>query len=566
MPVTHFSPDSVTADLRAALQVLQAELELPTEYPAEALRLAEHAATRAIATADIDDATEIELVTIDPEGSLDLDQAFHLATRADGGYTVHYAIADVSWLVDPGSALDTEVHQRAVTIYGPGHRFPLHPAVISEGVASLLPGQTRRSYLWRIELDAHGNVEDAIVRRALVRSRQRLTYEQVQADLDAGQASEMVALLPVIGNLRIDIERARGGVSLAVPDQQIVRTDRGHYELQFRGALPVEDHNAQLSLLTGIVAADMMWDARIGILRTLPPANGGAIARLRRIAKGLEIDWPADTSYGNLLATLDGAKPRHAAFLNQATSLFRGAGYITFDGDHPTPETAVHGALATRYAHVTAPMRRLIDRFGLEICLAISTGTDIPQWVRDELATLPESMAAGGRIASNYENGTINLIEALTLSDRIGQTLTGVIIDANGEKGRGEIIIADPAIKARIDGDVGLGDTVDVTVSDVDVAARTVRLALARVHEPEPTERVEYGYVRAAPNLKRFVWVGVLGGLFIGWILGLVISQDMPHRSQPIFFTALLTALITTTIMTSTGLWLEKRARVRAKK
>ena len=72
------------------------------------------------------------------------------------------------------------------------------------------------------------------------------------------------------------------------------------------------------------------------------------------------------------------------------------AGYEVFDGaapDAPLP----HGAIAAEYAHVTAPLRRLVDRFGLEICLAHSQGTEVPEHVRAALPTLPETMATATR-------------------------------------------------------------------------------------------------------------------------------------------------------------------------
>ena len=66
-----------------------------------------------------------------------------------------------------------------------------------------------------------------------------------------------------------------------------------------------------------------------------------------------------------------------------STTLLRGAGYATFDGQ--LPEQPEHAALASTYAHVTAPLRRLVDRYGLEICAALCAGDEVPQWVVDGL-------------------------------------------------------------------------------------------------------------------------------------------------------------------------------------
>ena len=96
------------------------------------------------------------------------------------------------------------------------------------------------------------------------------------------------------------------------------------------------------------------------------------------------IDWPDNLPYSRLVPTLVSRIPEHAAFLNEATTLFRGAGYVAFgmpgpDGAVvPPPENTRHAAIAADYAHVTAPLRRLVDRYATEVCLAISAGTPGP--------------------------------------------------------------------------------------------------------------------------------------------------------------------------------------------
>src|SRR5581483_10869513 len=102
--------------------------------------------------------------TIDPAGSRDLDQALHLE-RTAGGFRFHYAIADVAAFVTPGSQLDEETRRRGETLYFPDVRVPLHPAVLSEDAASLLPGQLRPAVLWTIDLDRTGEVASVDVGR-----------------------------------------------------------------------------------------------------------------------------------------------------------------------------------------------------------------------------------------------------------------------------------------------------------------------------------------------------------------------------------------------------------------
>jgi len=162
--------------------------------------------------------------------------------------------------------------------------------------------------------------------------------------------------------------------------------------------VPAEDWNAQISLLTGMSAAGIMLDGRVGLLRTMPRPREDAVKALRLAGVTLGIDWPDGASVGRVLAAVDVATPRGAAFVDHAAELMRGAGYTAFDGEVPAEHE--HGAVAAAYAHVTAPLRRLADRYALECALAAASGTAPPAWVRERLAALPEAMTAADRRAS----------------------------------------------------------------------------------------------------------------------------------------------------------------------
>src|SRR3954453_16217050 len=252
-------------DIDPYLATLRAEFKVAETFPPEveeAARLAATTWTRAGRT----DATDLALVTLDPAGSMDLDQAF-LLERVAGGIRLHYAIADVAAFVAPAGPIDGEAHRRGETLYLPDGRIPLHPPTLSEGAASLLPGADRPAVLWRLQLDAAGEPTSVDVRRSVVRSRAQLDYVSLQQ-----QGGDIAALLREVGSLRQQREHERGGVSLAEPEQQVEPAGDG-WELSYRAPLPVEDFNAQLSLLTGMAAAKLMLDGKVGLLRTMPPPS-----------------------------------------------------------------------------------------------------------------------------------------------------------------------------------------------------------------------------------------------------------------------------------------------------
>ncbi|MET9337856.1 RNB domain-containing ribonuclease [Nonomuraea sp. NPDC003804] len=454
---------------------IRREIRLPEEFPPAALEEAERVAADP-AAATRQDLTHLPFVTIDPPGSMDLDQAV-LIEAPGPGYRVWYAIADVGAFVRTGGALDAEARLRGETVYLPDGKVPLHPQVLSEGAASLLPGVTRPAAVWRIDLDAEGRTVGVDVQRALVRSRERLDYDYVQAAVDTGTADGTLKLLAEVGRLRLELERARGGVTLPTPEQEIVTADSG-YRLEYRVPRPSEAWNAQISLLTGMAAASMMLDAEIGVLRVLPPPRSGDLATVRRAALALGVPWPEGATYGQVVHGLDPKVPAHAAFLNESKVLLRGSGYVAFDGEPPSQ--AGHAAVAAPYAHVTAPLRRLVDRYATEVCLAIAAGEPVPDDIQAALGGLPEIMSVTGRRAGAVERASVDLVEAFVLRDRIGHSFDAVVIDVDERRPGGLVQLTDPAVIARCDGTpMPLGQPVRVRLTQADPGTREVRFTLA---------------------------------------------------------------------------------------
>jgi exoribonuclease R len=466
---------------------LRRELKLPTQFSAAAQREADDVVATGPTMPSVD-RTDVAFVTLDPPTSMDLDQAMCLERRSSG-YRVWYAIADVSAFVRPDGALVVETWQRGQTVYLPDGRVPLHPTVLSEGAASLLPDQVRPAVVWTIDLDADGATTAVRVERAVVRSRAKLGYPAVQADVAAGSLDEPIALLPEIGALLIERGLARGAINLPIPSQEVEPVDGG-WELVLRAPDPIEDYNAQISLLTGMAAAQIMIEGKVGLLRTMPAPTPEAIARLKAAAVPLGIAWPGGVSAGRVIGAVNGNDPRGAAFLGQAAELMRGAGYAALDG--AIPELHEHGGVAAPYAHVTAPLRRLADRYATEACLALFAGTEIPDWVRPALPKLPEVMAATDRVANTAERGAVDLAEAVLLAGRVGERFDAAVLDVNGSNHapdyphggesakpakalRGTVALDAPAVRARCEGPgLVVGERLPVWLAVADPVERRV--------------------------------------------------------------------------------------------
>ncbi|MCE7000365.1 RNB domain-containing ribonuclease [Saccharothrix sp. S26] len=449
---------------------IRTEFGLPEQFPAAALAEARAAVSRDIGLDGREDATGLPLVTIDPPGAKDLDQAL-LVQRVGSGFRVHYAIADLGVFVEPDGALDAEVRKRGQTLYLPDGNVPLHPPVLSEGAASLLPGQTRPSVLWTFECGPDGEPTDVRVRRAVVRSTARFDYEGVQAQFDAGTPHPSIEALPDFGRLRRERAADRGAVELQLPEQEIVSNGDGDWKLVVRPRADVDAWNAEISLLTGMSAAKIMLAAKVGVLRTLPDADDGAVDVLRRSAHALGVPWPDGVTPSRLLAGLDPSRPESLALFVDATRLLRGAGYTAFNGEVPAVST--HAGLAAPYAHVTAPLRRLVDRFATEVCLAVTAGRAVPEWLTRALPQLPGLMGGSDALAGKVDRACLDQVEAWVLADRVGQRFEAVVLRADGNGA--DVFVPQPPVMGRCTGeDLPEGERIAVRLVEADPERRKV--------------------------------------------------------------------------------------------
>lgn len=452
---------------RSGLAAVRAQAGVSEEFPPPVL--AELTAAIAAHQPAEQDLTGVEFVTLDPAGSTDLDQAFHL-TADGGGFVLRYAIADVPGFVPLGSELDRCTRERGVTVYCPDEKVSLHPRALADDTASLLPGAERTAYVWTIDIGVGGAASLRSLARAQIRSRAKLAYEEEQQRVAAGAPHPQIALLEQVGKLRLAAEAARGAVSLPRPAQE-VREFEGGFALVYRTPEPVEQWNAQLSLMTGMAAAQLMLAGGIGILRTMPPPDASDLRRVRAAARALDIPWPKAMPYPDLIRSLVPDDPRHAAFVDNLAVLMRGAGYTAFAGSLPAQRT--HSAIVGEYAHVTAPLRRLVDRFGLMLCLALANQEPVPALLAAALPELPGLMAGATRRANSVERTSLDYLEAAMLAGREGVPFRGVVIEQR--KNDGIVQIADPAIVATCRGtDLPVGEWVDAWLVTADPAAAEV--------------------------------------------------------------------------------------------
>jgi VacB/RNase II family 3'-5' exoribonuclease len=471
-----------------ALDAARTELGIRCGFPPEVQAEADAAATRvAAAEGGREDRRDLPLVTIDPPGSRDLDQALYIRAEPDGGFTLFYAIADVGFFVDRGGALEAEAWLRGLTVYGPDRKEPLYPPVVSQGAGSLLANEDRPAILFELGVDAAGALRSTAVRRALVRSRAQLTYAQVVEHVCGGERlfagqewADGLMAMRRFGELRDAVEAARGGVSIPLVAQHVTQltTRPLGYALEFEAPQASEEWNEQVSLLTGHAAALAMLQARVGLVRVMGAPEPQAVESFRHAAGMLGFPWPAETSYAEFIRTVDISRPHITPLLWQAKRVNHGADYVAFDGE--LPADPLHHALAMPYAHTTAPLRRLCDRYVLDLLVQLSAGQRPSAAEVETLQRLPKAMDEAERRESRFERRAIDVAEAWVLRDCVGQRFAATVLGKRD--GDVEVQIEDPPVRSVAETagrKVAPGEAVQVRLDRVSVDEGRVWFTLA---------------------------------------------------------------------------------------
>ena len=445
--------------LASGLAAIRAQYQVPDSFPAYVQAAAEDAAKRA-PTAHAD-RTDWPFVTLDPATSTDLDQAFTIE-RSGADLLLHYAIADVAWFVDDGGVIDAEAWRRGATQYLPDGKAGLYPPVLSEGAASLLPSGPRPAVMFNVRVSGDGSLKLDGVERSIIRSRAKLAYDAVR-DTD---------LPPDFAELARRIEAAekrRGAARVDPPEQEVALLANGTFKLRFRPRLLSEDRNAALSLATNLAVADLLQGHHTGLFRVMAKPDAHAVLRLRHTASAFGLVWPAAATLEQFERTLHSTLPKEAAFMLAIRRAGNGASYAPYqEGVVPW-----HAAMAATYAHATAPLRRLADRYVVRAALAIANGQAVPDVVTDAFTRLPAVMARADSLGGQIERAVVDLAEAEMLRGREGNTFAAVVTDVDDRGARMQLCQL-PVVARVAAHDVRPGDMIDVRLVATDLDRHSI--------------------------------------------------------------------------------------------
>ena len=450
--------------LTHGLAAIRTEFQVPGGFPSEVLRAANIAAARIPSVHA--DRTDLPFVTLDPASSTDLDQAFCIeASGAD--LLLRYAIADVAWFVDDGDPIDAEAWRRGETLYLPDGKAGVYPPVLSEGAASLLPSGPRPAVIFLVRVRPGGAVRLEAVERAIIRSRAKLAYDSVQPGDLPTHFAELARRIHAA-------EAVRGGARVDPPEQEITRGADGSLKLAFRSRLASEADNSALSLATNMAVAECLQAHGTGLFRIMAAPDARAVARLRLAARAIGLEWSEDQPLEAFERTLGPADAREAAFMLAVRRAGEGASYAPFQAG----VVPWHAAVAATYAHATAPLRRLADRYVVQAALAVANGQVVPDAVTRAFETLPGVMARADARAGRIERAAIDLAESVLLAGLDGSLFAASVIEADARGAR--VQLRDLPIVARIAvPDLQPGARIDLTLVAADPDRRTTNFTIA---------------------------------------------------------------------------------------
>jgi len=287
-----------------ASMIAIADYGLPTRFSNDALKLAETAGPAPAKGRD--DFRDIPLVTIDGADARDFDDAVWAEPDRDknntGGWHLLVAIADVSWYVRPGDGLDVGAYERGNSVYFPDRVVPMLPEALSNGWCSLVPDEDRPCMAVHLWIAASGKLIRHQFKRGMMRSKARLTYEQIQSAKDGHPDKVTKPLLqsviePLYGAYQALLKdrETRGVLELEMPERVIRLAKDGRVEaIANRQRLDSHKLIEEFMILANVAAAETLEKKSLPLIyRVHDEPTVEKVHNLREFLKTLEMPFSA---------------------------------------------------------------------------------------------------------------------------------------------------------------------------------------------------------------------------------------------------------------------------------
>ncbi len=390
-----------------------------------------------------EDLRDLPIVAIDPVDARDHDDAVWAAPDEDpanpGGYKAIVAIADVSYYVRPGSALDKEARKRGNSVYFPDQVVPMLPHQLSSDMCSLRAGQDRAAMACHLTINAQGKVTAWRFTRAVIRVAAVLAYEDAQAAIDGQKAHELLepALKPLWAcwALLQKARKARDPLALDLPERRVVLDEYGKIvSVAVRERLDAHMLIEDYMIAANVAAAKALEQKKAPVMyRVHEPPSREKLVALKEYLATFDIPFALGqvvkpSTFNQLIAKIGEAEEK-PQIMEQILRSQTQAYY--------SPQNMGHFGLALgSYGHFTSPIRRyadllvhraLVGAYGLE--LPAPKGGDIPDRTSlsqddyENMGRVGEMISGHERRAMEAERETVDRYVAAFLAAHVGDVM-----------------------------------------------------------------------------------------------------------------------------------------------
>ncbi len=379
------------------------------------------------------DLRNLPFMTIDGERARDFDDAVYVENLGSKGYRLWVAIADVSHYVKTGTPLDDEAYARATSVYFPERAFHMLPRALSEELCSLKPKVPRLSMAASIDYSKDGVKGEIKIFNAIIESRRRATYTEIEAEKADPKHADMFALYRLLKIAR----HARGSIDFDFPEAEIILDEKTGEPSD----IVVRERNDAHRLIEEFMIAanesvtEWMLERKLPfIYRIHEEPSPEAMMKFIKLSRnmGVGLASKGGVPRPKVLAEFIHQLKGHAAEPVLATGLLRSmrqAIYSATHGEH-------YGLASEAYTHFTSPIRRypdlIVHRLLRAALLREEEGKAHPQGKameaeQDKLEEMAEHCSYRERIASDAERESIRFKQIRLLGKHLGEEFEGKV-------------------------------------------------------------------------------------------------------------------------------------------
>ncbi len=414
---------------------------IPQTFPEETLAEAQAATELALSEEKREDLRDLPIVAIDPADARDHDDAIWAEPDGEGGFKALVAIADVSYYVRPGGALDKEARKRGNSVYFPDRVVPMLPEILSADVCSLREGEDRAAMACHLRINSKGKITSHRFTRAIVRIHHNIAYEDAQAAVDGDNTPEFLGNLWAAWKVLAAARAARDPLDLDLPERRVVLNEQGQIaEIAVRERL--DAHR---------VVEDFMIAANVAAAQALEAKSSPVVYRVHETPSREKLVALRDylETFGQKLALGQVITPslfnrmlKDVSDEDEKAQVMEAVLRTQMQAYYGPANSGHFGLALGSYAHFTSPIRRyadllvhraLVDAYKLEqpkpkVSLPEKSG--LSERDRDNLQQITDAISQTERRAMEAERDTIDRYVAAWLSGRVGENfetrITGV--------------------------------------------------------------------------------------------------------------------------------------------